>query len=99
MPHHPIPPDAPKLPQDPATGATLVPRRAEAKAYSWATVSGASTGRIQDQEGMGKGQPHYRIDALCPKCEDEVVFYTTLEHGEHYVTCHCSIERLFTVAW
>ncbi len=99
MPHKPIPPDAKPLPKDPATGAPLLPDLATGRTYAYTTVQGKAEARVQTEEGMGKGQTHYRISFDCPKCDDRISLDSKDEHGDHPVLCHCSPGYTFLVAW
>lgn len=93
----PVPPDAKRIPAEVlATGFLDLET---AKQHSWTTVKGAVTSRTQTEEGMGKGQTHYRVDYRCPRCEEYHFLHSSAEHGEHPVRCHCDATLVFTVTW
>ena len=61
----------------------------EGTAYAWTTVLGVATPRTQVEEGMGKGQLHYRVAYQCPRCDEAQHFFSPGEHGQYPVQCHC----------
>lgn len=67
--------------------------------YAWTGVTGTVEKRVQAEEGMGKGQSHFRVRFECPRCGEGHFVDSQKAHGKLAHQCHCDKDFVYAVTW